>query len=49
MPICQGTMREAFGYLTTTIAARQVLEDLYAYPDNFDETTKELCKDCAKI
>ena len=26
-PICKGPMREAFGYLATTIAARQVLED----------------------
>ncbi len=24
-PICQGPMREAFGYLVTTIAAQQVL------------------------
>ena len=48
-PICQGPMREAFGYLATTIAARQVLEDLYDYPADFDEATKELCEACARI
>ena len=48
-PICQGQMREAFGYLATTIAARQVLEDSYNNPEWFDEATKELCKACAKI
>ncbi len=48
-PICQGPMSEAFGYLATTIAARQVLEDSYAYPGNFDEATKEICKACTRI
>ena len=48
-PICQGQMREAFGYLATTIAARQVLEGSYNYPEWFDEATKELCEACAKI
>ncbi len=48
-PIYQGPMREAFGYLATTIAARQVLEDSYAYPDDFDEAKKELCKACTRI
>ena len=28
-PICKGPIREAFGYLTTTAAARQVPEGLY--------------------
>ena len=48
-PICQGPMREAFGYLATTIAARQVLEGSYNYPADFDEATKELCEACARI
>ena len=42
-------MRDAFGYLATTIAARQVLEGSYRYPDWFDKATKELCQVCAKI
>ncbi len=48
-PIFHGPMREAFGCLATMIAARQVLEDSYAYPDNFDEAKKDLCKACARI
>jgi len=47
-PICKGPMREAFGYLATTIAARQVLEDSYNNPEWFDEVTKELCKACTR-
>ena len=48
-PICKGEMRDAFGYLATTIVARQVLEGSYNYPEWFDEATKELCQTCAKI
>jgi len=42
-------MREAFGYLATTIAARQVLAGTYQFPPDFDEATKELCVACAAI
>ena len=48
-PIYKGPMREAFGYLATNIAARQVLEGSYDYPEWFDPATKELCKECAQI
>ena len=48
-PICKGQMRNAFGYLATTIAARQVLAGTYNYPGWFDPATKELCEVCAKI
>ena len=48
-PICKGQMRNAFGYLATTIAARQVLARTYTYPAEFDQATKELCEVCAKI
>ena len=48
-PICQGTMREQFGYLATTIAARQVLAGTYKYPPDFDQATRELCEACARI
>ena len=41
-PICKGMMRDAFGYLETTITARQVLEGTYNYPNWFDEATREL-------
>ena len=42
-------MRDAFGYLATTITARQVLAGTYKYPNWFDEATKELCLECAAI
>ena len=48
-PICQGEMRQAFGYLATSIAARQVLAGTYQYPPDFDEATKEICVACAAI
>ena len=48
-PICKGDMRTAFGYLATTVAARQVLEGSYRYPEGFDAATKEICLQCAKI
>ncbi|MEJ2137350.1 MAG: hypothetical protein P8X86_19155, partial [Desulfofustis sp.] len=48
-PICKGAMREAFGYLATTIAARQVLAGTYRYPPHFDQATRELCEACARI
>ena len=48
-PICQGPMREAFGYLATTIAAKQVLAGTYNYPPDFDQATKEICESCARI
>ena len=48
-PICKGQMRNAFGYLATTIAARQVLAGTYTYPAEFDTATKELCEVCARI
>lgn len=48
-PICKGAMKEAFGYLATTIAARQILAGTYSYPPHFDQPTKELCEACARI
>ena len=48
-PICKGEMREAFGYLATTIAAKQVLAGTYDYPADFDEATREICEVCAAI
>ncbi len=39
-PICKGLMRDAFGYLATTITAWQILEGTYRYPEWFDKATK---------
>ena len=35
--IFKGSMHNAFGYLVTTIAARQVLTGTYSYPEDFDQ------------
>ena len=42
-------MREAFVYLATTIATRQVLAGTYTYPPDFDQATREICESCARI
>ena len=38
--ICKGKMRDTFSYLATTIAAYQVLEGTYTYPEGFDKATQ---------
>jgi hypothetical protein len=48
-PICKGSMREAFGYLASTIAARQVLAGTYSYSEGFNQATCDLCEACARI
>ena len=50
VPICKGSMQEAFRYLATTIAAQQVLAGTYSYPEGFEQaSTCELCEACAEI
>ena len=49
LPICKGSMREAFGYLATTIAAQQVLAGTYSYPEGFEQATRKLFEACAEI
>jgi hypothetical protein len=48
-PICQGELRDKFGYNATSPTAQAVLDGTYQYPDEFDEATRELCEECAKI
>ena len=48
-PIYKGQMKETFGYVETTIAAKQVLAGTYDYPSDFDQATKELCESCTRI
>lgn len=49
VPICQGRLREEFGYLAKTQTVREVLAGTYAYTPDFEEATRELCEECAKI
>ena len=48
-PICQGQLREDFGYNSSTHTAALIQDGSYTYPDDFDQATKELCIECALI
>jgi hypothetical protein len=48
-PICQGRLRTDFGYNAATRVATDLLEGRYTYPEDFDQATQELCKECALI
>ena len=48
-PACNGRLRGLFGYNATTITAQRILEGRYIYPEGFDQATKEICEECARI
>jgi hypothetical protein len=48
-PACNGQLRRLFGYNATTITAKHILEGNYPYPEDFNEATREICKECAQI
>jgi uncharacterized protein (UPF0332 family) len=48
-PICQGQLRQDFGYNSATLTAASILDGSYIYPEEFDQATKELCIECALI
>jgi hypothetical protein len=48
-PICRGTLRGQFEYMSTLPTAWLVLEGSYDFPPHIDKSTKELFKECAKI
>ena len=48
-PACNGRLRGLFGYNATTITARRILEGTYIYPEDFDQATREICEECARI
>ena len=48
-PICQDRLRGEFGYQADTLAARQVLKGTYVYSENFDQSTKEILEECARV
>ena len=47
--ICQGKMREDFGYTAVSPAAEAVLQGNYEYEEDADEYTRELLDECARI
>ena len=48
-PICQGRLRGEFGYLAESISAKKVLDNTYEYHPEFDQSTKELLQECARL
>jgi len=48
-PVCQGQLRQDLGYNAVSETARAILDDTYMYPASFDQATKELCQECARI
>ncbi len=48
-PICTGGLRGKFGYNAITRTARAILNGTYQFPPDFDQATREICKECAQI
>jgi hypothetical protein len=48
-PICKGSLRGQFGYMSTLPTTRSVLDGSYDFPPDVDKATKELFEECAKI
>ena len=48
-PVCQGQLRQDLGYNAVSETARAILDGTYVYPASFDQATKELCQECARI
>jgi hypothetical protein len=48
--ICSDHMlRKAFGYNLDTDTADAILAGTYVYPPNFDQATRDIYKECARI
>ena len=48
-PICSGGLRGQFGYNATSKTARAILNGTFNFPPDFDQATKEILMECAKI
>jgi hypothetical protein len=48
-PACNGRLCGLFGYNAATVTAERILNGSYDYPDDFDQATREICEECAKI
>ena len=48
-PVCNGQLCGLLGYNATTAIAQQILEGRYIYPEGFDQATREICEECARI
>ncbi len=48
-PICKGSLRRQFGYMSTLPTAWSVLDGSYDFPPGIDKATKEFFEEYAKI
>ena len=48
-PICSGDLRGRFGYNSTTRTAKAILNGTYEFPPDFDQATREILMECARI
>ena len=48
-PICKGELRGEFGYLAISKTAKDILAGEYDFPDDFDQPTRELLEEYARI
>ncbi len=44
-----GQLGKELGYNAISNTARAILDVTYAYPEEFNKATKELCRECAFI
>ena len=47
--LCNGRLRGDFDFQTTTKYTKEILNGTYAYPSNFDQVTKDIRQECARI
>jgi hypothetical protein len=48
-PACNGQLHGLFGYNPTTIRVARILTGTYNFPKDFDQVTREICEECARI
>jgi hypothetical protein len=49
VPLCLGPLRGFFGYNSVSPIAKMILNGTFDYPTDFDDATKEILQECAKI
>ena len=48
-PICSGPLRGSFGYNSVSPTASAILAGSYVFPPNFNQATREILEECARI
>jgi hypothetical protein len=48
-PACNGLLRGLFGYNAVMVTAQRILNGTYSYPEEFNQATEEICRECACI